>query len=478
MPRSPRAPALLLGLLALAACDRPAPTLPVGRIVGGLPLGDHESAIVLSDLGGEAPVIAVVDEKGAPRWVKPLAPAEFPDLYTAPDLAISPDLVLLTGAGLHAFERTTGALRWRLLGERGERPGGALVQDGLLLYPGLERLDALDPATGQTTWSVESPERVYLQYLSDAHVARITSIYRTVHPDGRESPDPGYREHVDVVHGPTGAVVWSADLVEHCRVDHTLLGITRDRGLVAVDLASDPPAARTVVTEPRFNFARHAELLGCTRRGDAWWLHHRLYGDASALHGVDRTTGAVQQVGLCNVVSATGRVAVTRGHGDQSELRGYDLDRGKLTWGQNLAIHKPRYTRAIPAGDLVFLTGDPDHEPIQHVLAYDPNADEITGAVALRGARRFDPGETGDHWVYSDGYTPRGSVPLVVLGRRDLRPQRPAPAGLDVVDTLAEARAGQQDPEATLVFDPTWDPARHDLTLEGGDSPCYRGRRY
>ena len=46
MPHHPRAPALLLGLLALAACDRPAPQLPLGRVAGGQPFADGDAAIV------------------------------------------------------------------------------------------------------------------------------------------------------------------------------------------------------------------------------------------------------------------------------------------------------------------------------------------------------------------------------------------------------------------------------------------------
>lgn len=475
MPHHPRAPALLLGLLALAACDRPAPQLPLGRVAGGQPFADVDAAIVVSDLGGDTPVLAVVDERGAPRWVKPLSRDEFKELYSSPPLAVSADLVLLTGNGVHAHERSTGALRWHRPGQRDEQQQGVIVADGLLLYPSYERLDVLDPASGATLWSVDAPERVHVSYLANSHVARITDIRRWIRGDGSESPDTLSRERVEVVHGPTGELVWSEEIVSHCVVGTDVLAVIRDGSIVALDLASTPVAARTVAPAGLLPRPQHWQIAECTRRDDTWWLQQEVSGDASLFHAIPRTNGSVRQVGLCGVVSATGRVALARGHGDQTDLKAYDLDRNQLLWGQNLKIHKPQYTSVQTVGDLVFLTTEYEREKVQHVLAFDPDADEITGAVALRAVDAFQA-HAGPHWLFSSDYSPRGNAALTVLGHRDLRPQLPPPTGVDIVDTLAEARAGQQRPGTDLVFTPAWDPAWVTTTDEDEDGPCRHPR--
>lgn len=478
MLRPPRAHALTLGLLGLlgplstAACDRPAPKLPVGRVSDGVPLDDREAVVFVVDLDGDGPVLGLVDERGAPRWVHPLSPEEFKDRYSTPDMAITPELVLLSGDGVHAFERTTGARRWL---RAGERPIAASAEDGLIISLGFEELDVLDPATGATVWSVAAPEHTSLHYLTAGHVARTTHVRRAIKPDGTESTDTGVRERLEVVHGPTGAVVWADDLVGHCRIDHELLAMTRGGGLVALDLSADPVRPRTVAPAGALPTPKLWGLAGCSKRGGTWWLRQDLFDDATLFTAIDPATGAGKQIGVCNVVADAGRVVLTRGH-DDGNLRAYDLDAGKLTWGQDPEIHKPRYTRAFTAGELVYLTTEYEYEKIQHVLAFDPNADEVTGAVALRGAVEFRP-QDGAHWVFSAGYGPRGGAALAVLGHRDLRPQLPPPADLDVVDTLAEVRASRQDPGTALVFDPIWDFTRLRDESEDPDGPCRDVRR-
>lgn len=475
MPHHPRAPALLLGLLALIACDRPAPQLPLGRVAGGRPFADVDAAIVVSDLGGDTPVLAVINDRGVPRWVQPLSRAEFKELYTAPPLSVSSDLVLLTGDGVHAHERSTGALRWRRPGKRDEQQLGVVVADGLLLYPSYERLDVLDPATGATLWSVDAPERVHVSYLANSHVARITDIRRWIRGDGSESPDTLSRERVEVLHGPTGEVVWSEELVSHCVVGTDVLAVVRDGSIVALDLAASPVTARTVAPAGLLPRPQHWQITRCTRRDDTWWLQQEFLGDASLFHAIHRKTGAARQVGLCGVVATTGRVALARGHGYQTNLKAYDLDRGELLWGQNLKIHKPQYTHAQSTDDLVLLTTEYEREKVQHVLAFDPNLDEVTGAVALRGVDGFEA-HAGPHWLFSSNYNPRGNAALTVLGHRDLRPQLPPPAGIDVVDTLAEVRASQQRPGTDLVFTPAWDPAWVATADADEDGPCQHPR--
>ena len=61
-----------------------------------------------------------------------------------------------------------------------------------------------------------------------------------------------------------------------------------------------------------------------------------------------------------------------------------------------------------------------------------------------------------------------------VLGHRDLRPQLAPPAGLDVVDTLAEVRASQQRPDTGLVLHPVWSPSWLLDPVEDPDGPCRR----
>jgi len=475
MPHHPRAHALLLGLLSLAACDRPAPQLPLGRVAGGQPLADVDAAIVVSDLGGDTPVLAVVDDHGVPRWVKPLSRVEFKELYTAPPLAVTADLVLLTGEGVHAFERSTGALRWHRPGQRDEQQLGVVLADGLLLHPSYERLDVLDPSTGATVWSVDGPERVHVKYLAAGHVARTTDIRRWIRGDGSESPDTLTRERLEVVRGATGEVVWSEELVSHCLVGTDLLGVTQGGGLLALDLASTPVAARTVAPAGLLPRAQDWRISSCSRRGDTWWLQQEIHGNASLFHAVHTATGAARMVGLCDVVTTTGRVVLARGHEFQQDLKAYDLDRGELLWGQSLKIHKPQYTSAQTVGDLVFLTTEHEREKVQHVLAYDPNADEITGAVALRGVAEFQA-HAGAHWLFSSDYSPRGNAALTVLGHRDLRPLSPPPAGLDVVDTLAEVRASQQRPDTDLVFTPAWDTTWLSSAADDPDGPCRQPR--
>jgi hypothetical protein len=460
MPRSLRAPALLLA--ALAGCERPALTLPAGRH-GGLAIDDHTAVILAAGLHEEQAVVALVDERGAPRWTHARPIAEFAGLYGPPAITLVDDLVLVGGAGLHAFDRATGERRWYVAGASETRPLGAVVRAGRLLHPGHERLDALDPATGAPVWTVDGPLLSRVVALTGEYAARISDLGRHV----RERPaPPGHapREHLELVRGPTGEVMWSAEVAGHCQIADHLVAAAPDGSLLAVDLTGLLP------------LPQHYPLVECGQRDGAWWLRQEgLYG-ASLIHAIDPRTGVrARQVGLCSLLSPVDHRHVLIRKGDR--IKSFDLDADAIGWEQDQRIHPPYYGIPLPQGDLMFVASDHDdrsghgERELQNILAMDPATAEITGAVTLRNAEPFKPA-AGVHWLFGDGYHRGGPAIVLQLGHRDLRPLGPLPPDLGAVDITAEVRASLRPADVPLHFSVGWYAADITSPDDDPDGPC------
>jgi len=481
------APALMIA--TLLACDAAPRQLPAGYIVATEVIDEQSAALVTADLEHETLVLAVVDSRGAPRWTftRPLAGLNS-SLFDPLDITVVGELVLLAGHdGLVAVDRTTGALRWQA---PGSELGWEVVNDQLHLHGPLT-LAAIDPTTGGDRWRVLANEGLPAEHqrgprltaLPGQYVARATDITRWARIPGpgvvmhggspvhASAAVEGPRERLELIHGPTGKLVWQAALTSHCQVGTTLLAATADGTLLALDLAAAAPQPRIIAAKLLIMPWRWL-LRDCQQAGDTWWLRQDGYHGTSLLHGVDRNTGALKRHGLCsaNVPVIAGRFALLRTPPIGPGLAAFDLERGLVTWRQAASEPLPESAWARRAGDLVYASANGDR--LRRTIAFDPTTGEITGATATREALDLMPADTGPAWVFAARQTQRGPAPVVTVDRRSLRPLGPAIPGVDIVDITVQTRASLLIGPELVTTDLVWDPDTWPVSDDLEADPC------
>jgi hypothetical protein len=287
------------------------------------------------------------------------------------------------------------------------------------------------------------------------------------------TPMEGPRERIELIHGPTGAVAWQAEITGHCRLGATLLATTQDGNLLAVDVDAAAPQPRTLAKDlaPR---SWRWSLRDCQRVGDTWWLRQDGPEGAYLLTGLDARTGARTRRAVCSGDSpvVAGRFVLLHGPGYGAGLAAYDLERGVVTWRQPPDTPVLAEAWTVRAGDTVYVnsTGDGD---VRRALAFDPATGEITGAAVLRGALALVTGDVGPAWVFAERNNRRGPASVVTVDRRTLRPLGPPVAGLDIADFTFETRAALLTGPALVIADLLFDPEAWLAASEDPDgSPC------
>lgn len=203
-----------LGLLAglLLACSKEPPTQSLidasGQATWVVPYTGKGRVVAAGDLvffpGDFHDVIAVRKNTGVVAWRSRTA-IQSPNTIGW-GVAVAGDVVVLPDAYLHAFDRSTGALRWTFTGDEGGLPAQAVpVGNSQLVFSGSGNglVYGIRAADGVEVWRAAPP-------WNDGYLAMDPTLAGDTLFVGYAGY-PGLRGGIAAFHASTGALIWARD---------------------------------------------------------------------------------------------------------------------------------------------------------------------------------------------------------------------------------------------------------------------------